>query len=195
MIRIAQMLLVVAAGGLWAASRLTWVAVQSFDGLGQPRNLTLTGAQWSNALLPLAVLLLAAAVAGLAVRGWLLRALAVLVALATLALGYLGVSLVVTPDVGPRGAELAGVSVITLVGSERHYPGAVVTLVAAALALLAAVLLMRSAATEKHSSSRYAAPSARRAAVLDGGADAAFSERGMWDALDEGRDPTDEQGR
>ena len=74
MIRVAQLLLVVSALGLWVASRLPWVAVRSFDGLGQPKTSTLSGATWSNALLPLAVLLLAAAVAGLAVRGWLLRA-------------------------------------------------------------------------------------------------------------------------
>ena len=74
MIRIAQLLLVIGGIGLWVASRLPWVAVRSFDGLGQPKTSTLAGATWSNALLPLAVLLLAAAVAGLAVRGWLLAA-------------------------------------------------------------------------------------------------------------------------
>ncbi|MGA8548411.1 MAG: TIGR02234 family membrane protein, partial [Mycobacterium sp.] len=33
-IRIAQALLVLAAAGLWAASRLTWVDLRTFDGLG-----------------------------------------------------------------------------------------------------------------------------------------------------------------
>ncbi|PRC53537.1 TIGR02234 family membrane protein, partial [Mycobacterium sp. ITM-2017-0098] len=37
MIRIAQLLLALAAAGLWGASRLTWVQISSFDGLGQPR--------------------------------------------------------------------------------------------------------------------------------------------------------------
>ena len=80
----------IAAAGLWVASRMTWVEVRTFDGLGPPRTSEVAGADWSNALLPFAVLLLAAAVAGLAVRGWLLRGLAILVALVTLALGYLG---------------------------------------------------------------------------------------------------------
>jgi len=44
-------------------------------------------------LLPLALLLLATAVAVLAVRGWPLRVLAGLVALVSLAVGYLGISL------------------------------------------------------------------------------------------------------
>lgn len=195
MIRIAQGLLTIAAAGLWVASRMTWVEVRTFDGLGPPRTSEVAGAHWSNALLPFAVLLLAAAVAGLAVRGWLLRGLAILVAFVTLALGYLGVSLIVTPDIGARGAELAGASVITLVGSDRHYGGAIVTLASGAVALLAAVLLMRSAGSGGRSGSRYATPAARRAAGPDADAGAGVSERGMWDALDEGRDPTEQQGR
>jgi uncharacterized membrane protein (TIGR02234 family) len=193
-IRLAQLLLLIAAGALWLASRLQWVVIESFDGLGQPKTSNVSGAVWSNALLPLAVLLLATAVAGIAVRGWLLRAVAVLIAMLTLALGYLGVSLIVTPDVGPRGAELAGISVISLVGSERHYAGAVLTLVAAVGTLGAAVLFMR-AASLGGSVAKYAAPADRRAAVhskpesADGTAQ--VSEREMWDALDEGRDPTE----
>ena len=186
MIRIAQLLLVVSALALWGASRLPWVSVGSFDGLGPPKTITLNGAAWSTALLPLAVLLLAAALAGLAVRGWLLRAVALLLAVVSFALAYLGVTLVLMPDVGPRGAELAGVGVATLVSSERHLSGAVVTLVAAVGVLLAAVLLMRSALSGAHQSAdKYAAAGSTRTG------DVGDSERDMWDALDEGRDPTD----
>jgi uncharacterized membrane protein (TIGR02234 family) len=195
-IRVAQLLLLIAAGALWLASRLQWVVIESFDGLGQPKTSPVSGAMWSNALLPMAVLLLAAAVAGIAVRGWLLRAVALLIALLTLALGYLGVSLIVTPDVGPRGAELVGVSVISLVGSERHYAGAVLTLVAAVGALSAAVLLMRAASLGR-SDTRYASPADRRAAVHSKVEPtvgmAQVSEREIWDALDEGRDPTEKR--
>jgi uncharacterized membrane protein (TIGR02234 family) len=187
-IRIGQLLLVVAAIGLWVASRLPWVAVTSADGLGQPKTSTLTGGAWSNALIPMAVLLLAAAIAGLAVHGWGLRVVAVLVALVSLVLGYLGVSLVVMPDVAPRAAELAQVPVMSLVGSQRHYLGAGLTSGAAVVALLAAVLLMRSAGSARHTAAKYAAPAARRTAARTGDA---VSERGMWDAIDEGRDPTE----
>ncbi|KDE97403.1 membrane protein [Mycolicibacterium aromaticivorans JS19b1 = JCM 16368] len=191
MIRIGQLLLVVAAALLWVASRLTWVSVTSFDGLGQPKTVTLTGAGWSNALLPLAVLLLAAAVAGLAVRGWGLRAVAVLLAVVTLLLGYLGLSLIRTPDVGPRAAELAQIPVHTLVASGRQYLGAGLTIGAAVCALVAAVLLMRSAASGRQATAKYAAPAVRRSAARDEDTDTGVSERGMWDALDEGVDPTD----
>lgn len=185
MIRIAQLLLLASALGLWVASRMPWVSVGSFDGLGPPKTITLNGATWSAALLPLAVLLGAAALAGLAVRGWLLRAVAVLLAVVAFALGYLGISLLTMPDVGPRGAGLAGVDVATLVSSERHPVGAIVTLVAAAGVLVAAVLLMRAAASTADRSAKYAVAGSTRPAGETP------SERVMWDALDAGRDPTD----
>ena len=200
---IAQLLLVVAAGALWMASRLPWVVIRSFDGLGPPKEVTLSGASWSTALVPLALLMLAAAVAALAVRGWPLRLLAGLLAAASLAIGYLGISLWVIPDVALRGAELAHISVISLVGSERHYWGAGIAVGAALCTLIASVLLMRSASdrrSARESATKYAAPAARRSnalrenangAMLEGPETPEISERMIWDALDEGRDPTD----
>ena len=110
----AQALLVVAAAGLWAASRLTWVDLRTFDGLGPPKLVSLSGAAWSSALVPLALVLLATAVAALAVRGWPLRMLALIVAVASLANGYLAIGLWVLPDVAVRGADLAHVPVLML---------------------------------------------------------------------------------
>src|SRR6201990_3564935 len=116
-IRIAQVLLVASAVGLWAASRLTWVDLRTFDGLSPPKLTTLSGAAWSAALLPLALVLLTTAVAALAVRGWALRLLAVLVALASLAAGYLAVSTLEIPGVAVRAAELARVALGGRAGS------------------------------------------------------------------------------
>src|ERR1700743_1785985 len=144
-IRIAQVLLVASAVGLWAASRLTWVDPRTFDGLSPAKSPPLSGAAWSPALLPLALVLLATAVAALAVRGWALRVLAVLVALASLAAGYLAVSTLEIPDVAVRAAELARVPLVELGGSKRYYPCAVITLVTAVCTLTGAVLLMRAA--------------------------------------------------
>ncbi len=202
-IRAAQALLVVAAGALWAASRLPWVAIRSFDGLGQPKLVTLSGAAWSTALLPLALLMLAAAVTALAVRGWALRVLAGLLAATSFAAGYLGVSLWAVPDVAVRGADLAHVPTMTLVGSERHYWGAGIAVAAAVCALVSSVLLMRAASdpgSARLSATKYAAPATRRSIARREGADGAMlephqtpeiSERMIWDALDEGHDPTD----
>ncbi|OBF52509.1 TIGR02234 family membrane protein [Mycolicibacterium monacense] len=192
MTRIAQLVLVLGAAVLWVASRLTWVEVRSFDGLGQPKTSTLTGAEWATALIPLALLVLAAGVAVLAVRGWPLRILAVLVAAASAGMAYLAITLWVIVDVAPRAANLAEVPVADLTGTERHFTGAVLTLVAAALVLAGAVLLMRAAVKGTGGTSRYAAPSARRATATeqeDKGEP--MSERMLWDALDEGHDPTD----
>jgi uncharacterized membrane protein (TIGR02234 family) len=201
-------LLVVAAGALWGASRLSWVVIRSFDGLGPPKDVALSGASWSSALLPLAIVDLAAAVAVLAVRGWQLRALAALMAAASFAIGYLGVSLWAVPDIAARGADLAHVPMATLVGSARQYGGAGITVAAAVCTLAAAALLMRSASavgSARSGGTKYLAPAARRsaargqgAAVADANAelhphdkDPQLSERMIWDALDEGRDPTD----
>lgn len=192
MTRIAQLVLVLGAAVLWAASRLTWVEVDSFDGLGQPKTSTLTGAQWSTALIPLALLVLAAAVAVLAVRGWPMRILAVLVAAASAGMAYLGITLWTVVDIAPRAANMAEVRVADLTGTERHFAGPVLTLVAAGLVLAGAVLLMRSAVRGTAATSKYAAPSTRRAtAVKQGEQGETMSERMLWDALDEGHDPTD----
>ncbi|WP_144209122.1 TIGR02234 family membrane protein [Mycobacterium tilburgii] len=201
-IGIAQLLLVVGAAALWTSARMPWVVIRSFDGLGPPKNVTLSGGTWSAALLPLALLLLTTAIAALAVRGWALRMLAGLLAVASLAIGYLGVGLWVLPDVAVRGTELAHVSLTTPVGSERRYWGAGIVVAAAVCTLVAAVLLMRSAsdAAARRSTDKYAAPAARRANVKRDGApgvmleepgSAGMSERMIWDALDEGHDPTD----
>src|ERR1700758_4909191 len=199
-IGVAQLLLVIAAMALWVASRLPWVVIRSFDGLGPPKEVTLSGASWSTAPLPLALLMLATAVVALAGRGWPLRVRAGLLAAASLAIGYLGISLWVIPDVAVRGADLAHISVVSLVGSERRYWGAGIAVAASVCALIAAVLLMRSAMSARQGATKYASPATRRSIALRGDGGGAMleqpetpemSERAIWDALDEGRDPTD----
>ncbi|BBY42721.1 TIGR02234 family membrane protein [Mycolicibacterium celeriflavum] len=185
MIRAAQLGLVLAAAGLWVASRLTWVEVTSFDGLGQPRTVALSGGTWSTALVPLAVLLMATAIAALAVRGWPLRVLAVVVAAASAGAAYLAISLWVIADVAVRASHIAEAPVADLLDTQRHYAGAVVTVVAAVLALVCAVLLMRSAGSERSGAARYV----RRVEQPEESAQE-MSERAIWDALDEGSDPT-----
>jgi uncharacterized membrane protein (TIGR02234 family) len=198
MTRLAQGLLVVAGLALWAGSRMPWIEVSSSDGLGQPKTTILSGASWSEALVPLALLVLAAAVAVLAVRGWPLRLLAVLVAVSSAGMAYLAIGLWVIPDVAVRGAELAQVPVAALVGTQRHYLGASLSLVAAICTLAAAVLLIRAAAkagSDAGGGTKYVAPAARRAAARTDETSDAMSERMIWDALDEGRDPTGEEER
>jgi uncharacterized membrane protein (TIGR02234 family) len=186
-IRLAQLLLLLSAAALWGASRMVWVDVQSFDGLGQPKTAVLTGGSWSTALVPLAAILLVAAVAPIAVRGKRLGLLALVVAAISAVMAYMAISLWVIRDVAVRAAHLADVPVADLVGTQRHYGGAILTLVAAVGALVGAVLLMRSVAKPRPEVERY--ERGRPAPSQEDEADA--SERVIWDALDEGRDPTD----
>jgi uncharacterized membrane protein (TIGR02234 family) len=189
-IRLAPMLLVLSAAALWGASRMVWVDVQSFDGLGQPKTTALTGGSWSTALVPLAAILLVAAVAPIAVRGRRLGLLASIIAGVSAVMAYLAISLWVIGerDVAVRAAHLAEVRVADLMGTQqRHYGGAVLTLVAAIGALVGAVLLMRSVAKPRPEVDRYE----RRRSAPSPNDGASTSERAIWDALDEGRDPTD----
>ena len=198
MMRIGQLLLLLAAGALWLASRMTWVVVSSFDGLGQPETATLTGGSWSTALVPLALMLLAAVLKSTVGPTWQLRLLAVVVGGMSAVMAYLAISLWVVPDIAVRAADLAEVPVADLVDTQRQYWGAVVTLIAAVLTLAGAVLLMRSPAKESSDDDKYEAPARRReAARRRAAAGTDMSERMIWDALDEGRDPTktDTEGR
>ncbi len=193
MTRIGQLLLLLAAAATWGASRMAWVEVTSFDGLGQPKITALNGASWSTALVPLAIMLAAAAIAPIAVHGWRLRAVALIVAAMSAVMGYMAVSLWVIRDVAVRAADLAQVPVADLVDSQRHYGGAIVTSVAAICALMGAVLLLRSAAKPRPDTDRFT----RERSAFSQDDEAATSERAIWDALDEGRDPTspDNKGR
>jgi uncharacterized membrane protein (TIGR02234 family) len=102
-------------------------------------------------------------------------------------MGYLAISLWVIRDVAVRAVHLAGVLAADLVGTQRHYGGAILTLVAAVGTLVGAVLLLRSVAKPRPEVDRYE----RRRQAQSPPDDADASERVMWDALDEGRDPTD----
>lgn len=195
---IGQLSLLIAAGALWLASRMTWVVVNSFDGLGQPDATTLNGGRWSTALVPLALILLAAALKSTVGPRWQLRLLALVVGALSAAMAYLAISLWVMPDVAVRAAGIAEVPIADLVGTQRHYGGAVITMIAAVLTLAGAVLLLRTPVKDKSAGEKYEAPARRREAVRQratAGDD--MSERMMWDALDEGRDPTkpDSEGR
>lgn len=195
---IGQLALALAAGALWVASRMTWVEISSFDGLGQPQTATLNGGAWSTALVPLAVILLAAVLKSTVGPRWQLRLLALIVGGLSAVMAYLAISLWIVPDVAPRAAGLAEVPIADLLGTQRHYGGAVVTLVAAVVTLAGAVLLMRAPVKVASDDEKYEAPARRREAArrrASGGDD--MSERMMWDALDEGRDPTkpDTEGR
>lgn len=193
-----QLLLLLAAAALWLSSRMTWVVVSSFDGLGQPETAILNGGTWSTALVPLALILLAAVLKSTMGPWWQQRLLALVLGVLSAVMAYLAISLWVIPDVAVRAAGLAEVPVADLVGTQRHYWGAALTLVAAVLTLAGAVLFVRAPVKDQSDEEKYEAPARRREAARRQAAEGNdMSERMMWDALDDGRDPTkpDTEGR
>ncbi|WP_245650653.1 TIGR02234 family membrane protein [Nocardia harenae] len=192
------LLLAVAAGLMWVASRMTWVTVTSSDGLTEPRTDELAGGTWFGALTPLALVLLAAIAAVFAARGWLRRLLGVLVTLVAAVTAVPPFALLTdSGDPGQRGAtlaELPGRAEVT--GVQTAVFPAVLALAAALAAFAAGVLLARMPRESAELSGRYDVPAVRRAAAgaeLDkarSGEDAELTERVLWDAIDAGADPT-----
>ncbi|SEL92693.1 TIGR02234 family membrane protein [Rhodococcus maanshanensis] len=188
------LLLAVAALCLWASSRMTWVRVESFDGLGGARTSELIGGTWAAATTPLALTLVAAIAASFAVRGWALRVVGLLVALVAVAAILPAASLLiggVDDDKAGRLAELPDRAEVT--ATETFALPAVLVLFGGVTALVAAVALIRKAGASAGLSSKYAAPAARREEAGNRAATSKepLSERMLWDALDAGEDPTD----
>lgn len=191
-------LLAVGAVALWGASRMTWVRLTSFDGLGAERDTALIGGTWAAALTPLALTLVAAIAASFAVRGWALRVLAVLIAAVAVAAAIPAVGLLTQGASDERAAQLAELPARANVTATEITSGpAALTLVGAACAIAAAAALFRKAGAGSGLSSKYDSPAARRDAATrrpSGGVAAAaaepVTERMLWDALDAGRDPT-----
>ncbi|MFD4183056.1 TIGR02234 family membrane protein [Rhodococcus sp. NPDC058514] len=187
------LLLAVAALCLWASSRMTWVRVESFDGLGGARTSDLIGGTWAAATTPLALTLVAAIAASFAVRGWALRVVGLLVALVAVAAIVPAASLLiggVDDDKAGRLAELPDRAEVT--ATQTFAVPAILVVLGGVTALIAAVALIRKAAVSTGLSSKYAAPAARRAEAGNRAAtsEEPLSDRMLWDALDAGEDPT-----
>ncbi|MFW0792956.1 TIGR02234 family membrane protein [Gordonia sp. CPCC 205515] len=209
---IAAVLLAVSALAFWSASRLVWCTVLAADGLAPARDFKVHGSDWSPWLTPLALVLLAAILAALSLRGWGLRLIAILIAVAGVVAAIPAISLLTSSanaDYAARAANLPGRFQVLLITTNPW--AAVVVLVGSACAVAAGVFLMR-VAGGTGMSSKYTTPGARRdelerqifaeheqrknaasdAAPPSGSGEtgAPANERMMWDALDTGIDPT-----
>ncbi|WP_232236161.1 TIGR02234 family membrane protein [Nocardia sp. BMG51109] len=219
-----MVLLVLAAAALWGASRMTWVTLATSDGLTQPRTHALNGGVWFGALTPLALVLVAAIAAVLATRGWLRRLVGVVVAVLAAVAAVPGFALLTghgrTAERAATLAELPARAHVDQVTTAALPP--VLSLIGALAAFAAGVLLARMPAEAARLSGKYDNPVFRRAAAADevaarqaerarppSGATGAgseparpgsaapeqLSERVLWDALDAGSDPTDDERR
>jgi len=173
-------LLVLAALLLWGASRLTWSWSLTRTALRGNVVDQADGATAVPALMPLALLALAAVAALLATGGWLRRMVGVLlyaagIAVLWLSAADLGHVFGTQPDGYPRSQILAAHG-FALVG------GLVLVGVA--------VLVVRYAARLPKLGAKYAAPAGPGSDARAGGRRAANPDTEFWQALSEGKDPT-----
>lgn len=217
------LLLAVGAAALWGSSRMTWVTLRSSDGLTEPRTQHLNGGLWFGALTPLALVLLASIAAVFATKGWLRRLIGVVVALVAAVAAVPGLALLTRHGtIAERAARLAELPARAHVdaATAATFPAAL-SVVGALAAFAAGVLLARMPETTARMSGKYDNPVFRRAAAAEqvaelrrtGETDAdapatatpkstphtpepesgELSQRVLWDALDAGADPTDDE--
>ncbi|MDD7942477.1 Trp biosynthesis-associated membrane protein [Actinomycetospora lutea] len=187
---IVAVLLALAAVVLWGASRLTWVS-QVVEGIPGPRTSTADGATAEPILVPWALLCLAAIGGLVATAGWGRRVVGTLVAVAGLwallraASGLLAPASEALP-IGVRPGDRP-------LPAEAVVGGPLLGLVGALVMVGAGLLTVRWAAVLPRMGAQYDAPVARGAtATATARPRPADPDTALWEALDEGRDPTGE---
>lgn len=196
--RIAALLLAVGALVLWAASRMAWLTVETFDDKSGDATSTVIGGLWSTEQTAVALLLLAGSIAGFALRRVGRRVVGIISALAAVGASWAPLGLLAgEPDpqrvhqllsTGEDAkiaawAELAGISVNTA--------GPALAMVGAAIALFGGVLLAVRPGTDSAKRNRYERRQDRQAKLAQDLVAEPDSGRVMWDALDADIDPTD----
>ncbi|MGW0895173.1 Trp biosynthesis-associated membrane protein [Saccharopolyspora sp. NPDC002578] len=179
------LLLVGSAGLLWWASALNWVSRPYRTPFSGDVESAATGAAVRPELVPLALAALTAVAAVLATGGWLRRIIGALTLLGGVLLAWravtwqFGASSGYVPTDVPGGSEP--------VGELSRAPYGPLLMLLAALALFVAGLLVAWRASRLPAmGAKYSAPGAERPKSAD-------PDKRLWDALDEGADPTDER--
>lgn len=202
---VASILILLAALGLWAASRMKWATVLVGEDPPFPsQEVPVDGSQWSPWLVAVAVAMIAAVGAQFAARGMALRAIAVLVAVGGAVSVIPAISLLTEGQDNNYVVKMAGVSSRKpVMGVPVESTPGYLVIAAALCAVIGAVFLMRTA-NKNGMSSKYDSPAARRAelerkvfaererAAAGEPVATESNERMLWDSLDEGLDPTDD---
>lgn len=182
------LLVLAAAGLLWGASALVWVGQRFRTPFGTEVTAGITGEDLRPELVPMALAALAAVAAVLATGGWLRRVVGVLVAVAGAALLWrtfqqlsFGWFAAGSAEGVPPGS--------TPIGEMSSQPYGSLLMAAGALLLFVAGLLVAFRAGRMPAmGAKYSAPGAAKQKSHD-------PDRQMWNDLDAGRDPTDDQDR
>ncbi|KAA2258883.1 Trp biosynthesis-associated membrane protein [Solihabitans fulvus] len=178
-----MLLLLLGAAALWGSSKLTWSwTVDSIPAHGAVVR-EVDGAGTTPALVPLALLALAAVAAVVAMGGWLRRVLGAVLVLLACALGWVAVT----------AAAGSGLVFLSAAQYEQAHHAMVVGYVGRGLAGLAAVILLTAGVVlvlRGHRLPRlggsYQTPGAARKAI--------DPDKELWNALDQGDDPTADAG-
>lgn len=179
----AALLLLLGGAAAYGASRSVWAQADAHDGLGAPRHVRLLGADFAPLTVALALLLLAAVPAVFAVKGWTLRGVALVIALAGAGLLWSGTDWLASDPDPARVAQLAALPERYQVDrlAPSRAPGAL-PVAAGLLALAAAAFVLRAARAAQGLGSRFDSPGAKQ--------DRPQEERSAWARLDAGEDPT-----
>lgn len=203
--RIATLLIGLGALVLWIGSRFTWLTVDTFDDKSGAATLGIPGATWSTEATAVVLLLLAACVAGFALRRTGRRIVGAVSALAAVGASWQPLVLlagqpdperartILTSGAASQRAdaevlisEWAEVTNLSVGGT-----GPVLALLGCAVALFGGVLLAVRPGVDSAQRNKYERKQDREAKIAEDLEETPDSGRVMWDALDADIDPTD----
>lgn len=198
--RLSALLLALAAALLWAASRMSWITADTFDDKSGSAVHEVIGGLWSTEQTAVALLLVAGALAGLALRRVGRRLVGVVAALAGIGVSWAPLGLLAgEPDpqrvhqllsTGDEARVSAWAEVTSL---SVNSAGPALAMLGAAVALFGGVLLAMRPGHDSAKLNRYEIRQNREARIVHDLEAEPDSGRVMWDALDADIDPTDPQ--
>lgn len=203
---IALALVVLSAVGLWGTGRMTYVTANIFDDKSGDSVRTLVGSVWDPAATPLAVAMLACLILSFAVQPVFRRVLGVLIALLGATASFRSVTLLSSDVDLKRVHDLLASGAATqrqnapetisewsqVMDVQVHTMPVILAIIAAALGVIGGVVLVMRPGERSEGNSRYLTPEARRESVHEDLEANPDSGRVLWDALDAGVDPTDD---
>ena len=204
--RLALMFVVLSAAGLWFAGRMVYVTADIYDDKTGELSRNLVGSVWDPAVTPLALAMLACLILSMAVQPMVRRFLGVLIALLAATSSFRSVGLLTSEVDLTRVRDLLVTGMATqrknapetisdwaqVAQAHVHTWPVALAIVAAALGVIGGVILAMQPGEKPEGNSRYQTPEVRRETVQEDLEANPDSGRVLWDALDAGVDPTDD---
>lgn len=200
----------VGAGGAltWVGARMDWFTVEVFDDRAGASTATVDGSTWSTEIAAVSLLLIVAMIAIFALRRFGRRLVGVVAALGAVGAGASGLRTLVSEpdqgrlhtllsagsgDQGGAASEGAIAAWAEITQVQQHSTGVALVVVGAVLGLLGALLVVARPGVDSAKLNKYETEAVRREKLGEDLAARPDSGRVMWDALDSGIDPTDDE--